>query len=250
MTAGPALAVIGGTGAPLPEGWQSASRPRPETPYGAASGVLAVGVIEGRNVVFISRHGDGSRIPPHRVNYRANLRALREVGAGRVLGVNAVGAIHPALAPGSVVIPHQLIDYTVGRDATFADHDSVDDSAHIDFTEPYSRDLREHLQSAAAAAGIAVTARAIYGVTQGPRLETAAEIDRLERDGCDVVGMTGMPEAALARELGMDYASCAVVANWAAGRGDGALDMARIRADLEQGMRRVRRLVQALLTRL
>lgn len=240
-----ALAIIGGTGSPLPEGWATERHPRPETPYGAASSELVLGRIEGRRVIYLARHGDGARIPPHRINYRANVWALYQAGAKRVVGVNAVGAIRADLPPGSVVVPHQLIDYTANRAATFADHDATDDAAHVDFTLPYSSELRAALQAAAARVGISVATEAVYGATQGPRLETAAEIDRLERDGCDVVGMTGMPETVLARELGLEYASCAAVANWAAGRADGELSMAQIRADLEHGLAQVRALLQA-----
>ena len=190
-------------------------------------------------MVFLARHGDGHTIPPHRINYRANLWALKEAGATAVLGVAAVGAIAGA-APGDLVLPHQLIDYTHGREATY--FDGADGRVeHVDFTQPYSPELRAKCLAAARAAGIALADGGVYGAMQGPRLETAAEIDRMARDGATLVGMTGMPEAALARELGLPYATIAVVVNHAAGRGDSAtaVSMDAIARVLEDAMGRV-----------
>src|SRR4051812_10878191 len=197
--------------------------------------------------MFLARHGYGHTIAPHEVNYRANLWALKEAGALEVVSVASVGAIRPNIPPGALLMPHQVIDYTWGRHATFFEGRGAPVN-HIDFTEPYSRVLREKLQAAAKAARETMIDRGTYAATQGPRLETAAEIDRLERDGADIVGMTGMPEAALAREISLEYATIAVVANYAAGRGDSAhaIPLDKIGAVLEEAMGRVRRIIGAL----
>ena len=221
-----------------------------ETPYGAASSALLRSMIGGCEVLAIARHGRTHTIAPHAVNYRANLWALYASGVRTCIGVNVVGAIAPGFAPGELAVPDQLIDYTWGRAATFtADGAPV---THVEFAEPFAPELRGHLAVAAADCGFTVR-RGVYGVTQGPRLETAAEIDRLERDGCAMVGMTAMPEAVLARELGMAYAICAGAVNRAAGRGtDGvsiladvdrylALTMARIATVLETAVPRLAR---------
>jgi len=188
------------------------------TPYGKLSSPLAVGTMAGRQVIFLARHGEGHAIPPHEVNYRANIWALRAQEVKTVVAVATVGGIRADLEPGTLVVPDQIIDYTHGRKATFFGTDKRG-ARHIDFTHPYCEDLRGLLLEAAAEANIPALAGGTYAATQGPRLETAAEIDRLERDGADMVGMTGMPEAVLARELGLCYATLAVVVNHAAGRG-------------------------------
>ena len=217
------------------------------TPYGEPSGALTFGRIGACDVVFLARHGYGHTIAPHEVNYRANLWALKEAGALEVVSVASVGAIRPDIPPGALLLPHQIIDYTWGRHATFFEGRGVAVN-HIDFTEPYSRGLRQKMQSAAKACGEAMVERGTYAATQGPRLETAAEIDRLERDGADVVGMTGMPEAALAREISLEYAAIAVVANYAAGRADSkrAIPLDKIGAVLEEAMGRVRKIIEKL----
>ncbi|MGR3914654.1 MAG: S-methyl-5'-thioinosine phosphorylase [Gammaproteobacteria bacterium] len=212
-------AIIGGSGfADLP-GLEVARRDAALTPYGAPSAPLLFGRLGGREVVFISRHGAGHSIAPHRVNYRANLWALKQAGAARVVALAAVGGIAAQYAPGTLALPHQLIDYTWGRAHTFFDCD--DDVRHIDFAAPYDASLRTEILAAARRAGAGLAERAVHAVTQGPRLESAAEIDRLERDGAGIVGMTGMPEAALARELCLPYAAIAMVINPAAGRAPG-----------------------------
>jgi len=213
------------------------------TPYGEPSGALTFGALYGRNVVFLARHGYGHTIPPHMVNYRANLWALQQQGVRRIIAVCAVGGIHAGIAPAAVVIPDQIIDYTWSRNHTYFETD-LDSVTHIDFTEPYCRELRELLIASAHKAGVDVLTSGTYGATQGPRLETAAEIDRMERDGCDMAGMTGMPEAALARELELCYAVCAVSANNAAGRGSGPIEMADIEQCLKTGMSRVRAILE------
>jgi 5'-methylthioadenosine phosphorylase/5'-methylthioinosine phosphorylase len=169
------------------------------------------------------------------VNYRANLWALKSVGIERVIAVAAVGGITDAMGPQVLAIPDQIIDYTYGRHQTFHE-DNLTEVVHIDFTEPYTSTLRSSLIEAAVRAEIPVVPEGVYGCTQGPRLETPAEIRRMERDGCDLVGMTGMPEACLAREIGLDYACFAVVANWAAGKQAGEITLEEIHAHLDVGM--------------
>jgi 5'-methylthioinosine phosphorylase len=237
------LAIIGGTGLTRLKNLEIERREVMHTPYGEPSGALTIGTLCGKDVVFLARHGYGHTIPPHRVNYRANLWALKEHGVQRIIAVCAVGGIRADIVPAAVVIPDQIIDYTWSRDHTFFETD-LTAVTHIDFTEPYCRELRERLISSAHRAGVDVLTSGTYGATQGPRLETAAEIDRLERDGCDMVGMTGMPEAALARELELCYAVCAVSANDAAGRSPGPIEMADIEQNLNTGMARVRAILE------
>ena len=244
------LAIIGGTGLTRLKNLEIERREVLHTPYGEPSGPLIHGQICCTEVVFLARHGTGHTIPPHNVNYRANLWALKHIGVKKVIAVAAVGGIHPELRPGRLAVPDQIIDYTYGRDQTFCSDGTNGGVIHIDFTEPYCQELREQLIAAADAAGIDLMPRGTYGATQGPRLETAAEIDRMERDGCDMVGMTGMPEAALARELGLCYATCAVSANWAAGRGEGPISMEEIDQHLKAGMEQVRTLVETVVPRL
>jgi len=176
------------------------------------------------------------------VNYRANLWALKELAVSRIIAVNAVGGINPTMPPESIVIPDQLIDYSYGREQSFFDGLSQP-LDHIDFSQPFSPACCQDIAQAAQVQSIAVHRGGVYGVTQGPRLETVAEINRMANDGCDMVGMTAMPEAALARELGIDYASICLVVNPAAGRADGVISMADIHAVIERGMLNVKRLL-------
>jgi 5'-methylthioadenosine phosphorylase len=234
------LAIIGGSGLTRLSTLAVAHREIVRTPYGDPSGPLLFGQIADRDAVFLARHGHGHTIPPHRVNYRANLWALRQRGATAVLAVASVGSINGA-GPGDLVLPHQLIDYTSGRPQTFFDGGDQQ-VVHVDFTHPYSPSLRAACLAAAQAGGIDIIDGGVYGAVSGPRLETAAEIDRLERDGATLVGMTGMPEAALARELELPYAAICVVVNHAAGRGDSAqqISMEGIARVIESGMDKVR----------
>ncbi len=243
------LAIIGGSGLSQLAGLEVTHRQPVRTPYGEPSGPLTFGNMLGRPVVFLARHGDGHTIAPHEINYRANLWALREQKAEDILSVAAAGGIRSDLRLGTIVIPDQIIDYTWGRRSTYFEGDAP--VTHIDFTEPYSRDLRERILAAAKACGELARDRAVYAATQGPRLETAAEVDRLERDGADIVGMTGMPEAALARELGLDYAAIAVVVNSAAGRGDSraGISMKMIEEVLRETMARVLRIIETLVAK-
>lgn len=238
------LAIIGGTGLTALDNLEIKHRQEIRTPYGEPSGALVHGQLGNSDVVFLPRHGHAHTIPPHRVNYRANVWALRESGVHSVIAVAAVGGIRQELPPGRLAFPHQIIDYTWCRQHTYFE-DDLEQVTHIDFTEPYSEPVRQLLIRAARQLELEAVEQGTYAATQGPRLETAAEIDRLERDGCSMVGMTGMPEAALARELGLAYASCAVVANWAAGRGTGPISMQDIESSLVGGMANVRRLLEA-----
>ncbi len=237
------VGVIGGTGLTTLAGLEITGRREVTTPWGSPSSVISEGVIGQQPVVFLARHGDPHRIPPHRVNYRANLQALYDAGVRTVVGVNAVGGIHPEMGPARIVIPDQLIDYTWGRASTFFE-DDLDHTTHIDFTDPYSDRARQILINAAQGESMSVSDSGVYAATQGPRLETAAEVRRLERDGCDLVGMTGMPEAALAAELNMNYVCLALVVNWAAGKTDQIITMADIEAAIDEGMSGVRKLLE------
>ena len=237
------LAIIGGTGLTSLTNLEITKREVVHTPYGEPSGSLTYGTLGGKEVVFLPRHGPGHTIPPHRINYRANIWALKHTGVTKVVAVAAVGGISPELKPGMLVIPHQIIDYTWSRMNTFFE-ESLSHVTHIDFTEPYCAELRALLIKSCEEANLEVCREGVYGAMQGPRLETTAEINRLERDGCTMVGMTGMPEAALAREVELCYATCAVVANWAAGRGAGAISMDEIEHTLKEGANKVRTLLE------
>jgi 5'-methylthioinosine phosphorylase len=247
------LAVIGGTGVYALAELADVETLLPATRYGAPSGPIRIGTLAGGRVAFLARHGEGHSVPPHRINYRANLAALQQAGATRVLALNTVGGITPAHGPRVLACPDQLIDYTWGRISTLCEGDVDDGSGnevlHVDFSDPYTPSLRAQLLSAARRAGVAVVDGGCYGATQGPRLETRAEIARMRRDGCDLVGMTGMPEAGLAREFGLEYACLAIVANWAAGAGpdpDEAITLDEVLANVAAASAGVSRLLAAL----
>ena len=242
------MGIIGGTGTGQLFGPGEVLAVEPG-PWGPVSGLLQRQRFGNAEVLFLARHGGpaGPTIPPHRINYRANLWAFRELGVEQVLGINAVGGITPPATPGRLVIPDQLVDYTWGREHTYTGNE-VFPLQHVDFTQPFTPSLRDRVLAAGKAAGLDLVPTGTYGATQGPRLETAAEIDRLERDGCDVVGMTAMPEAGLARELNIAYAICCVVVNRAAGRNPGGESIhAEIAASLGAGMADVKRLVMGML---
>jgi 5'-deoxy-5'-methylthioadenosine phosphorylase len=232
------LAIIGGTGLPRLEGLEIERREVMHTPYGEPSGAITYGNLCGKEVAFLPRHGYGHTIPPHMVNYRANLWCLQNKGISKVISICAVGSIREDIAPGALIIPDQIIDYTWSRHHTFFEKDLAS-VTHVDFTEPYCQEMRTALISAAREAGVSVIKSGTYGASQGPRLETAAEINRMESDGCDMVGMTGMPEAALARELDLCYAACAVSANRAAGRGTQPITMEIIDQNIAAGLEQV-----------
>ena len=248
------LAIIGGTGLYQLASLDDEQVLEGNTIYGRPSAPVHVGRIAGRQVAFLARHGEGHSLPPHHVNYRANLRRLVDLGARRVLAINAVGGITERFGPRVIALPDQIIDYTWGRIGTICEEPGTP-VLHVDFTEPYSERLRQSVLRAAAKAAVAVIDGGCHGVTQGPRLETRAEIVRLRRDGCDMVGMTSMPEAALAREMGLDYACLALVANWAAGCTDAGatgpieeITMAEVVANVEAATAALPRLLQTLLT--
>lgn len=243
------LAIIGGSGLTKLANLEVIRRLAARTPYGDPSGAITCGRIGKSDVLFLARHGYGHTIPPHEVNYRANIWALQSQDVKDVVSVASVGGIRADLGPGTLVVPDQIIDYTHGRQSTYSS--ALDRTVtHIDFTQPYCESLRRRLIKAARLAGEAVIAGATYAATQGPRLETAAEIDRLERDGAHIVGMTGMPEAALARELGLCYAAVAVVVNPAAGRGtsEQAVRLADISEVSRGAMARARAILDDLVT--
>lgn len=238
------FAVIGGTGLTEIEGMEIIHREVVHTPHGSPSGQFTHGIIGGKRIVFVARHGYAHNIPPHKVNYRANIWALRSLGVRNIVAIAAVGGITERMKPRALVIPDQIIDYTSGRGHTFFE-EGLTSVTHVDFSQPYTENLRQILLNAAKKAGLDLVEGGTYGATQGPRLETAAEISRMERDGCDLVGMTGMPEAGLAREAGLNYACCAVVANWAAGKGGkNVISMEEIHQNLENSMANVREMLK------
>ena len=242
------IVVIGGTGSGhLIATAQEAGFPG-ETPFGRPSSAICPVNLNGSQseLVFLARHGPEGLIPPHRVNYRANLWLLQQYQPDFIVALNAVGGISQDARLAQLYFPDQLIDYTWGREHTYSDGKTVP-LQHVDFTAPFDTAVREHLIDCACKLDLAFQPTGTYGVTQGPRLETAAEINRLERDGCDIVGMTAMPEAALARELGLAYAVCAIVVNRAAGRGqDGEGIHDEIKRCIQTGMRQVERLLRVL----
>jgi 5'-methylthioinosine phosphorylase len=241
-----ALAVIGGTGVYRLADLQDVETRELETRFGAPSGPVRIGTLGGRRVAFLARHGEGHSVPPHQVNYRANLQALKDLGATRVLALNTVGGITDACGPRVLACPDQLIDYTWGRISTLCEEPGSE-VLHVDFGDPYTHLLRQQILAAAREAGVDLVDGGCYGATQGPRLETRAEIRRMRRDGCDLVGMTGMPEAGLARELGLQYACLAIVANWAAGCGtDEEITMEEVLANVAAASSGIPALVAAL----
>ena len=234
------LGLIGGTGL---DQWGTAARSHETSSiYGRPSANLSEYHIEELQLFFLPRHGEQHEIPPHAVNYQANIKAFSQLQVEGIIAVNAVGGISSNNQPGTLTIPDQLIDYTWGRAHTFS-MSAADDLVHAEFAGPFDGRLRSELLKAAVIAQVDVTDGGCVGVTQGPRLETAAEISRFKRDGCDLVGMTTMPEAALAREAGLDYASLCINANWAAGLEDEPVSMAAIEATLRDAMVKVRLLL-------
>ncbi len=235
------LAIIGGSGLTQLKGLSITRRQVMRTPFGEPSGALTFGCLDGHEIIFLARHGYGHTIPPHKVNYRANIWSLHNEGATHVVSVATVGGIHADLTPGRLAVPDQIIDYTHGRETTFQAYGEAQ-VTHHDFTWPYCQAMRERCLAALHQAGEDVMHGGTYAAVQGPRLETKAEIDRLARDGADMVGMTGMPEAYLAREIGLCYAAITASVNWAAGRGDSAsaISAEGIEQQLEQVMARVR----------
>lgn len=242
------IAIIGGTGLSQISELTPINREQITTPYGLPSAELVTFELSGKQVVFLARHGNPHSIPPHAINYRANIWALKSLDVDCIVAVAAVGGITADMSPAQLVLPDQIIDYSYGRKQSFFD-DATTPVMHIDFTWPYNQTLREQLLQAAFDLNMTVVNYGTYGCTQGPRLETIAEIKRMQQDGCDLVGMTGMPEAALARELDMPYATLAVVANWAAGKSAGEITMADIEQNLHIGMTNALTLLKAFIIR-
>lgn len=228
------LGIIGGSGLNQLEGMTNSRQVMVETRYGTAQ--VTQGELHGHAVVFMPRHGEGHVLPPHQINYRANIAALKQLGVEQVVACNAVGGIHPDMGPGKLVVPDQIVDYSYGREHTFAEQGDV---IHIDFTYPYDETLRSSLLASLARLEIPHVDFGVYACTQGPRLESAAEITRLKRDGCDLVGMTAMPEAALAREAGLAYASLCLVANWGAGLTEDLITMEEILQVITSGVEQI-----------
>ena len=245
------LAVIGGSAL---DGLPQFGQPRQQnisTAWAAEPVTVLLYDTPGGPLALLPRHGKHHAVPPHRINYRANIAALAESGVGEIIAINAVGGIHARAAPGSIILPTQLIDYTWGRAGTFFEED-LEQVVHADFTEPFSTGLRQRLLAAVyhcaerTADRRTVLQHGTYGCTQGPRLETAAEIRRLQQDGCDMVGMTAMPEAVLAREQAMDYAMLALTVNWAAGVVPQTITMEQIRAVVAEGAGFLRQVITRL----
>jgi len=229
------FAIIGGTGLSRMDNLEIKKTEVVQTPYGEPSAPLAYGELCGSPLLFLPRHGSSHTLPPHKINYRANIWALKDAGVTHVLAVAAVGGIPSHYVPQTLVVPDQIIDYTYGREHTFFE-ESLNEVTHIEFTQPYCEELRKKIISTCDNLNYSIESPATYAATQGPRLETAAEINRLENDGCHIVGMTGMPEAALAKELDICYATLAVVANLAAGRSEEEITMEAIEGHLKAGM--------------
>jgi 5'-deoxy-5'-methylthioadenosine phosphorylase len=240
------LAIIGGTGLTNITGLDIVQQHQLKTPFGEPSAKIVEAKLGDRMVFFIARHGEQHTIAPHRINYRANIWALESLGVTEVIAVAAVGGISADAKPETIVCPDQIIDYTYGREQSFFS-DNFSAHHHIDFTHPYSEELRQRILSAGQQINIQIVNKGVYGATQGPRLETTAEIKRMARDGCTLVGMTGMPEAALARELGLDYACCALVVNWAAGLSGQEIHYSEIEQTVISGMASVQQVVIAMI---
>lgn len=248
------IAIVGGSGFDTYDDFVVNDAIIQDTPYGPHSGPVLKGKLGNSSCLFMPRHGTGHKVPPHKVNYRANLWLLKKLGVTHIVACNVVGGITPSMSPDTIVIPDQLIDYTSGREHTFydgrqdeflgGDFQNLD---HVDFGNPYSEKLRTDVIEFFNQVGVKIMTRGVYGCTQGPRLETAAEIERMKRDGCDIVGMTGMPEAGLAKEIGLEYVSVAVVVNWTAGITTENLSMVEIMKTVRKNMGEIKRLMPNLL---
>lgn len=243
-----AIGIIGGSGLYEIEGIEITEEVTLTTPYGAPSAAFTRGSLGGREVVFLARHGSDHRFAPHRVNYRANIWGFRSLGVERIISVSAVGGIHRALAPGSLVLLDQIIDFTQGaRESTFFDGGEV---VHVDFTLPYCAELRVNIMEAALSTGLELVDSGTYVCVNGPRLETAREIQFFAATGGDVVGMTAMPEAALAREAALCFAGVAVVTNYAAGIVEKKLTTTEVVETMRGSLQRIKVLLKETILRL
>lgn len=243
------IGIIGGTGLTRITSLEITKREVIHTPYGEPSGVFSRGELFNQEVIFLARHGYSHRIPPHEINYKANIWAMQHLGIEKIIAFGSVGGITPEMKPEMIVIPDQIIDYTYSRGNTFFEG-NPDEVVHVDFTSPYSEELRNALISSGKALSVDLIPHGVYAAMQGPRLETAAEINKLERDGCDIVGMTAMPEAVLAKELGIDYATCALISNLAAGRGAGPISIEDINKTLNKGIQTAAKVLELALQKL
>ena len=237
------LAIIGGTGFDQLESMEKIRTHKVNTVWGSPSDCIYEGLLGSKKIFFLRRHGGETKYPPHKINYRANIAALEILGATSVIGTAAVGGIDIDL--GRILVPDQLIDYTHSRESTFFEG-GLEPLEHIDFTHPYDTELRKKIIRAASSKSIKVITSGTYGVTQGPRLETASEIQRLKKDGCNIVGMTGMPEAALAKEKGMPYATVSIVVNPAAGLANKELLLSDMLSVLSEGGKTFVKILEAI----
>jgi 5'-methylthioinosine phosphorylase len=240
-------AIIGGSGFDALDGLDASYEVVQHTPFGEPSSPALIGKLGSRECLFLPRHGKEHHLPPHKVNYRANLWLLKQLNATQVISINVVGGITDNMSPDTLVVPHQIIDYTSDREHTFYDGRSYPNTgddfktlSHIDFSSPYSANLRQKILDFFSENALDVVPRGVYACTQGPRLETVAEIARLKKDGCDIVGMTAMPEAALAKEINIDYAAISVVVNWAAGVKGDVLSMVDIMNIVEKNAKEIK----------
>lgn len=238
----PVLGVIGGSGIYDVPGLDITDSVKLTTPYGEPSDLYRIGKSDGIEVAFLPRHGSMHHIQPHKINYRANIWGFRELGVSKILSISASGGISAAIAPGSIVVPDQIIDMTSGRDSTFHDEEEV---VHVDFTVPFCPDLRENIFAASEKAGIRLTGKGTYICVNGPRLETAAEIRAFSVMGADMVGMTGMPEAVLARELEICFAAISVITNHAAGISGGKLTATEVAKSMKASAEDIKGLLKA-----
>lgn len=237
----PRIGVIGGSGLYEIEGIVIKEGKKITTPFGDPSDIYRVGDIAGIEIAFLPRHGSPHHIPPHRINYRANIWGFKELGVERIISVSAVGGITPEMIPGTIVVLDQVIDMTKGRESTFYDADVV---VHIDFTEPYCPELRDSIFSAGKKSGIDLKQTGTYIGVNGPRLETRAEIRFFSRIGADVVGMTGMPEASLARELEICFSGVSVITNYAAGISEKKLTTTEVVETMRKSTERLKLLLK------
>lgn len=237
------LAIIGGSGLDKIDNLENITQHKLDTPYGKPSAAFIRGHLADKSIIFLARHGNSHNIAPNKINYRANIWGLKQLGVDKIIAVAAVGGITKNMPPKSIVLPDQIIDYSYNREQSFFDG-NIEPIKHIDFSYPYNKSLRLALARAADSVDIKITAEGVYGCCQGPRLETAAEIKRMQKDGCNLVGMTAMPEAVLAREIGINYATCAVVTNWAAGITATAITMETIIKNLNTGIENVKKILE------
>lgn len=234
------LAIIGGSGVYNPYMLERAREVRVETPYGMITPL--VGEYNGEEVAFLPRHGADHSVPPHRVNYRANIWGLRSLGVDRIIATTAVGSMNPQMVPGDCVIIDQFIDFTKDRPHTFYEGGEFG-VVHVDYTEPYCPEVRKILLEAAESLGMKAHDRGTYVCTEGPRFETPAEIRMFAMLGGDLVGMTNVPEVVLAREVGICYATISMVTNFAAGISSGPLTHEEVLTIMKENTENLRRML-------